>query len=104
MGCGCYYNGYSSSSSINHNTRKLNLGTCSGIDSTLVTQLKEKVICEFLKFLRSLEKGHNLDYEFILEEISLINLIDDSQMSLEDALFYLEFYLNNEFISKWQIL
>lgn len=96
MGCGCI-NGY-----YNNSKLKLNFGTCIKIDETMLQSLKEKVICEFQKLITVLEKGHKLDHEFILEEISLINLIDENEISLQDALFYLEFYLNNEFNSKWR--
>jgi hypothetical protein len=64
-----------------------------------VIELEDKVIKEFNQLLISLEKGHRLNYELILEEIALINLINESK--IEDAIFYLEFYLNNEFNTKW---
>ncbi len=98
MSCGCstYINGQ-------YDQSKTNFGTCIVIDSELVKELKEKVICEFLNLLSQFEKGHNTNYEFILQEISLINLLDEGKISLQSALFYLEFYNNNEFTVKWII-
>jgi hypothetical protein len=72
-----------------------------GVNMAQVNDLKEKVICEFKLLLSFLEKGHRLKYEPILEEISLINLIDESKLDLQDSLSYLEFYLNNEINTKW---
>lgn len=61
-----------------------------------VDALKRKVICEFQNLLNALEKGHKKDYEFILEEISLIELLEHSQISRSE--FLEQFYLNN----KWE--
>jgi hypothetical protein len=62
-----------------------------------VDALKDKVICEFQDLLAWLAKGYNKDYQFILEEISLIGLIEDNE--LKSSFFITQFYLNN----KWQI-
>jgi regulator of sigma D len=64
-----------------------------------VTELKNKVIDEFTQLLTYLEKGHKTNYELILEEISLINLIDEGE--IDSSLSYLEFYLNNKLNTKW---
>lgn len=56
-----------------------------------VDALKQKVICEFEKFLKKLRKGYKNNYEFILEEISLIEILND----LDNAEFFKQFYLNN---------
>lgn len=45
-----------------------------------------------------IEKGYKLDYEFILEEISYIEINDI--INKDKSLFLLQFYLNN----KWQTL
>lgn len=74
------------------------LGPCNKVDLNLLDQLKTKAICEFEKLLCQIEKGHNISYEFILQQISLIGLIEDNLLSLEDSRFYLNFYLNNEFV------
>lgn len=58
--------------------------------------LKEKVINEVIKVLNLLEKGHRPNYETILEEMSLIKLVDDATIDADDAIFYLDFYLNNK--------
>lgn len=61
-----------------------------------VDVLKNKVCCEFDNLLKSLEKGHRYDYQFILEEISLIDLLLEG--GFEKSEFVKQFYLNN----KWQ--
>lgn len=81
------------------------IGGCNGIckqsltngQTTTVDALKDKVICEFQDLLAWLAKGYNKDYQFILEEISLIGLIEDNE--LKSSFFITQFYLNN----KWQI-
>ena len=40
-----------------------------------VDALKKKVAKEFISLLCDIKKGYKLDYEFILEEISFIDLI-----------------------------
>lgn len=61
-----------------------------------VVALKDKVICEFDTLLKSLQKGYRYDYQFILEEISLIDLFLDGEFGKSE--FVKQFYLNN----KWQ--
>lgn len=61
-----------------------------------VDALKDKAACEFEALLKSIEKGRRQDYQFILEEISLIDLLLDG--GFEKSEFVKQFYLNN----KWQ--
>ena len=69
------------------------------VDAVALNKLKEKVICEFGTLLTKTRKGYKLDYEFILEEISFINLIKDNEIEDKLSLIALQYYLNN----KWQI-
>lgn len=39
-----------------------------------IQELKDKVICEFFKIIKQLECGIQPDLEFLLEEISLIDI------------------------------
>lgn len=52
--------------------------------------LKQKVIAEFMQLLKKVRKGYKPDYEFILQEISLIEL-----WQLDNTDFFKQFYLNN---------
>lgn len=52
--------------------------------------LKQKVISEFIQLLKKIRKGYRPDYEFILQEISLIEL-----WQLDNTDFFKQFYLNN---------
>ncbi len=52
--------------------------------------LKQKVITEFKQLLKKIRKGYHPDYEFILQEISLIEL-----WQLDNTDFFKQFYLNN---------
>lgn len=61
-----------------------------------VAALKDKVICEFDTLLKSLQKGRRYNYQFILEEISLIDLLLDGGFGKSE--FVKQYYLNN----KWQ--
>lgn len=55
-----------------------------------VDVLKQKVIDEFKQLLKQVRKGYKPDYEFILQEISLIEL-----WQLDNTDFFKQFYLNN---------
>ena len=55
-----------------------------------VDVLKQKVIDEFKQLLKRVRKGYKPDYEFILQEISLIEL-----WQLDNTDFFKQFYLNN---------
>lgn len=63
-----------------------------------VDALKEKVTREFTSLLCEIRKGYKLDYEFILEEISFIDLIQHNEIDGKLSLIALQYYLNN----KWQ--
>lgn len=65
---------------------------------TDVDALKEKVAKEFTSLLCEIRKGYKLDYEFILEEISFIDLIQHNEIDGKLSLIALQYYLNN----KWQ--
>lgn len=77
----------------------LNLDECHHMDVDAVNKLKRKIICEFQKLLCLTEKGHKPDYQFILEEISLVGLSSDNLLDKRRLIFTIQFYLNN----KWQI-
>lgn len=77
----------------------LNLDGCYHMDVDAVNKLKRKIICEFQKLLCLTEKGHKPDYQFILEEISLVGLSSDNLLDKRRLIFTIQFYLNN----KWQI-
>ena len=53
---------------------------------------------EFFNLICKCKKGYKLDYEFILEEISFIELINNLDKNL--SLTALQYYLNN----KWQMI
>lgn len=55
-----------------------------------VDVLKQKIIAEFAQLLKKVQKGYKPNYEFILEEISLVEL-----WQLDDTDFFKQFYLNN---------
>ena len=63
-----------------------------------VDALKDKVIKEYRDLICSIKKGYRPDYEFILEEISFIDLIEKNDIN--NSLIALQYYLNN----KWQKL
>ena len=64
-----------------------------------VDKLKKKVSEEFHVLICKVKKGYRPDYEFILEEISFIDLIIDKELDENLSLTALQYYLNN----KWQI-
>lgn len=59
-----------------------------------VDALKLKIIDEYNEFICKVKQGYKPNYEFILEEISFINNMDDL-----DNESMLQYYLNN----KWRI-
>lgn len=65
-----------------------------------LTKLKLKTSEEFLKLLCQAKKGYRVDYEFILEEISFIELIQNKELDDKLSLTTLQYYLNNQ----WQIV
>lgn len=58
-----------------------------------VGALKQKVINEFNFLLKRIRKGYRPDYEFILQEISFIELLENQNLDNTD--FIKQFYLNN---------
>ena len=69
----------------------VNQNTANG-QSKAVDALKDKVICEYKELLK-----YRYDYQLILEEISLIELLEENEVNRSE--FVEQFYLNN----KWQI-
>lgn len=65
-----------------------------------LNKLKKKVSEEFYNLLCKAKKGYRLDYEFILEEISFINSIQNGDIDDKLSLIILQYYLNN----KWQMI
>lgn len=64
-----------------------------------VDALKVKITKEFYMLLCKISRGYRPDYEFILEEISFVDLIKDNEIEDKLSLTILQYYLNN----KWQI-
>lgn len=56
---------------------------------TDVDALKRKVAREFTGLLCEIRKGYKLDYEFILEEISFIDLIQHNEIDKKLSLIAL---------------
>lgn len=63
-------------------------------DADAINDLKHKVIDEFLKLLCQISKGYKPEYETILQEISLIGLLEDKYMNVDESLFIIQYYLN----------
>ena len=70
------------------------------VDVDALNELKKKVSDEFYQLLCKVRKGYHPDYEFILEEISFIDLINNKELDDKLSLTALQYYLNN----KWQII
>lgn len=70
------------------------------MDVDALNKLKKKVSEEFYTLLCKIRKGYKLDYEFILEEISFIDLIKNNEIDDKLSLIALQYYLNN----KWQVI
>lgn len=69
------------------------------MDAVVLSKLKDKVVCEFQVLLNKAKKGHKLDYEFVLEEISFIELAQNNEIDYKLSLTTSQYYLNNQ----WQI-
>ena len=65
-----------------------------------LNDLKKKVSEEFFQLMCRVRKGYKPNYEFILEEISFIDLIKNKEIDDKLSLTALQYYLNN----KWQII
>lgn len=59
---------------------------------TDIDLLKDKVMCEYLSILSDLERGLKPPLEFLLEEISAIEL----EKELDNRECVIQYYLNNE--------
>lgn len=70
------------------------------VDVDALNDLKKKVSEEFFQLMCRVRKGYKPDYEFILEEISFIDLIKNREIDDKLSLTALQYYLNN----KWQII
>lgn len=65
-----------------------------------VDALKNKIIEEFYEMLCRVRKGYRVNYEYLLEEISFINLIQDKEIDDKLSLTILQYYLNGKYNSK----
>ena len=61
------------------------------IPETDIDLLKDKIICEYKLIISELEKGYKPDLEFLLEEISVVDLENE----LDNKEFIIQYYLNN---------
>lgn len=61
------------------------------IPRTDIDLLKDKIICEYKLIISKLEQGHRQDLEFLLEEISVVDL----ERELDNREFIIQYYLNN---------
>ena len=70
------------------------------MDVDALSKLKKKVSEEFYKLIFQVRKGYKPDHEYILEEISFIELIQNNEIDNKLLLTALQYYLNNN----WQII
>lgn len=70
------------------------------MDVDALNDLKKKVSEEFFQLICRVRKGYKPNYEFILEEISFIDLIKNMEIDDKLSLTALQYYLNN----KWRII
>ena len=70
------------------------------MDVDALNDLKKKVSEEFFQLMCRVRRGYKQNYEFILEEISFIDLIKNREIDDKLSLTALQYYLNN----KWQII
>lgn len=66
------------------------------MDVAAINDLKKKVSEEFYRLLCKVKRGYKPNYEFILEEISFIDLIRNNQINDKLSLTALQYYLNNQ--------
>lgn len=66
------------------------------MDVVAINDLKKKVSEEFYRLLCKVKRGYKPNYEFILEEISFIDLILNNQINDKLSLTALQYYLNNQ--------
>ena len=65
------------------------------MDVDALNNLKKKVSNEFYKLICKAKKGYRPNYELLLEEISLIELIESDEINDKLSLTALQYYLNN---------
>ena len=70
------------------------------MDVDALNDLKKKGSEEFFQLMCRVRRGYKPNYEFILEEISFIDLIKNREIDDKLSLTALQYYLNN----KWQII
>ena len=70
------------------------------MDVDALNDLQKKVSEEFFQLMCRVRRGYKPNYEFILEEISFIDLIKNREIDDKLSLTALQYYLNN----KWQII
>lgn len=66
------------------------------LDVDALNEWKQKVTNEFFDLLCKVKKGYKVDYEYLLEEISFINLMDEGKLDDDLSLTILQFYINGE--------
>ena len=61
-------------------------------------KIKEKVIEEYKKLLKSMYSGHILDYQLLLNEINYIEIIDDLPKQDLYSQYFMNYEYNNGYI------
>ena len=59
-----------------------------------VDKLKEKAAKEIITFFKYLRRGHLMDYDFILDEISIIDILECKPIDKGLLLTIIQYYLN----------
>ena len=62
------------------------------LPETDIDLLKDKIVCEYKLIISELEKGRRPDLEFLLEEISVVDL----ESEIDNREFIIQYYLNNK--------
>ena len=62
------------------------------LPETDIDLLKDKIICEYKLIISELEKGRRPDLEFLLGEISVVDL----ESEIDNREFIIQYYLNNK--------
>lgn len=65
-------------------------------DADAIDNLKHKIIYQFTQLLCKISKGYKPKYENILQEISLITLLENGYINIDESLSIIQYYLNNE--------
>lgn len=61
------------------------------VPETDIDLLKDKIICEYKSIISELERGHRPNLEYLLEEISVVELENE----IDNREFIIQYYLNN---------